>query len=373
MTQSKAERTLRELFSLAGIEVNGDRPWDIRVHDARVCARLLADGSMGLGETYMEGGWDCERVDELVARIQRAGLENKVRASRELAFQVLRNKLTNPQTIRRSLEVGRRHYDVGNDLYAVMLDDEMTYSCAYWRNADTLDAAQQAKLRLICEKIGIEKGMRVLDIGCGWGSFARHAARHFGAEVVGITVSEKQVELARERCRGLPIEIRFQDYREVEERFDRVVSIGMFEHVGPKNYREYMRRTHRCLRDGGMAMLHTIGSNVTKSSTDPWLERYIFPNGKLPSMKEIAAAAEGLFVVEDWHSFGADYDRTLMAWHRNFNLGWESLKGRYDERFRRMWDYYLLCCAGAFRARDIQLWQIVLSKGGVGGGYRSIR
>ena len=373
MSQSKAEKTIRELFSMADVEVGGGRPWDIRVYDAAIYPRLLAEGSMALGESYMDGAWGCERIDEMIARVQRAGLERRVRSSKELALQVLRNKLLNPQTIRRSQEVGRRHYDVGNDLYAIMLDDEMTYSCGYWKDADTLDAAQQAKLKLICEKIGLKPGMRVLDIGCGWGAFARHAAKHFGAEVVGITISKEQAKLAEERCRGLPIEIRFQDYREVVERFDRVVSIGMFEHVGPKNYREYMQVTHRLLADGGMAMLHTIGANVTKNFMDPWVERYIFPKGKLPSIKEIAAAAEGLFVVEDWHSFGVDYDRTLMAWYRNFNVGWETIKDRYDERFRRMWNYYLLCCAGSFRAREIQLWQIVLSKGGVPDGYRSIR
>lgn len=373
MNQTSAERTIRELFSLAGVEVNGARPWDMTIHDVRVYPRLLAEGSLGLGETYMDGGWDCERVDELVCRIVRAGLEDKVRESSRLAFQVLRNRLTNPQTIRRSLEVGRRHYDIGNELYSIMLDDEMTYSCGYWRDADTLDEAQQAKLNLICNKIGLEKGMRVLDIGCGWGSLARHAARHFGVEVVGITISKEQVTLAKERCRGLPIEIRLQDYRNVDERFDRVVSIGMFEHVGPKNYKEYMQKMHECLADGGMAMLHTIVNNTTKPSVDPWIEKYIFPKSKLPSLMEIMTSAEGLFVVEDCHNFGTDYDRTLMAWHRNFNTGWDRLKDRYDDRFRRMWNYYLLSCAGTFRARDIQLWQIVLSKGGLPGGYRSIR
>ena len=373
MTQSRAERTVRDLFRAAGVEVGGTRPWDVRVHDARIYPRLLSEGSLALGESYMDGAWDCERADEFICRIIRAGLEDKVRSSTELKLQVLRNRLTNPQTIRRAREVGRRHYDIGNDLYAIMLDDEMNYSCGYWREAATLDDAQRAKLDLICRKLGLAKGMRVLDIGCGWGAFARHAARHFGAEVVGITISKEQAGLAGERCRGLPVEIRFQDYREVTEIFDRVVSIGMFEHVGPKNYREYMEVTNRRLVDGGMSMLHTIGSNVSKDSMDPWMERYIFPRGKLPSIKEVAAAAEGLFVIEDWHNFGADYDRTLMAWHENFNAGWKAIKARYDERFRRMWNFYLCCCAGSFRARDIQLWQVVLSRGGVPGGYRSMR
>jgi len=373
MSGSSAERAVRELFLSAGIEVDGKRPWDIHVNDVGIYPRLLTEGSLGLGETYMDGGWDCDEVDEFICRILRAGLDRKVRESAKLTLQVLRNRITNPQTVRRAREVGRKHYDVGNDLYATMLDDEMTYTCGYWKDADTIDSAQQAKLRLVCDKLGIEKGMRVLDIGCGWGSFARYAARHRGAEVVGITISKEQVALAKERCKGLPVDIRFQDYREVDERFDRIVSLGMFEHVGPKNYRGYMRMNHGCLNDGGLAMLHTIVDNTTKPTVNPWIEKYIFPRGKLPSLKEIAASVEGLFVVEDCHNFGSDYDKTLMAWYRNLNAGWDSLKGSYDERFRRMWNYYLLSCAGAFRARDIQLWQVVLSKGGISGGYRSIR
>jgi cyclopropane-fatty-acyl-phospholipid synthase len=373
MHATRTEQTVRELLSMADIEVGGGRPWDMEVRDDGVYRRLLTRASLGLGETYVDGGWNCERVDELVSRVLRAGLEKRVRTSARLLLQFLRNKLTNPQTIRDALEVGRKHYDIGNDLYEAMLDQEMTYTCGYWQNAATLDEAQQAKLNLVCEKIGLEPGMRVLDIGCGWGAFARHAARRFGAKVVGITISREQAELARRRCQGLPIEIRFQDYRRVREKFDRIVSLGMFEHVGSKNYRAYMYRTHDCLEDGGIAMLQTIAANTSQAALNPWIEKYIFPRGKLPSLKEIAAATEGLFVIEDCHNFGADYDRTLMAWHRNFNAAWDRLRERYGERFRRMWNFYLLSCAGSFRARDIQLWQIVISKGGVTGGYRSIR
>ncbi len=373
MRRTSAENAVRELLAAADIEVGGSRPWDIEIHDKAVYGRLLGHASIGLGETYMSCGWDSESVDEMVCRLIRSGIEERVRKSPRLMLQVLRNRLTNPQTVRRSLEVGRRHYDIGNDLYAAMLDGEMTYTCGYWKDASTLDDAQQAKLGLVCEKIGLKPGMRVLDIGCGWGAFARHAAGHFGAEVVGITISRRQAEMAAERCSGLPVEIRFQDYRRVREKFDRVVSLGMFEHVGSKNYGEYMRRTHDCLKDGGISMLHTITANAAQAGVDPWIEKYIFPRGQLPSLKEIFAAAEEFFVVEDCHNLSTDYDRTLMAWHRNFNSGWSALKGSYDDSFRRMWNFYLLSCAGTFRAREIQVWQIVLSKGGVPGGYRSIR
>jgi cyclopropane-fatty-acyl-phospholipid synthase len=249
----------------------------------------------------------------------------------------------------------------------------MVYSCAYWKDANNLDDAQEAKLDLICKKLDLHSGSRILDIGCGWGSFARYAAEQYGAEVVGITVSRDQANFARERCAGLPVEIRLQDYRDVEGMFDRIVSVGMFEHVGYKNYRTYMETARRLLKDGGLFLLHTIGRGETRRENDAWIEKYIFPNSMIPSMKQISAAIEKLFVVEDWHNFSADYDATLMAWFRNFDLNWDSLNEQYDVRFYRMWKYYLLSCAAAFRTRHMQVWQIILSKEGVAGGYRSIR
>jgi cyclopropane-fatty-acyl-phospholipid synthase len=265
--------------------------------------------------------------------------------------------------------VGEQHYDLGNLLYQCMLDSRMTYTCAYWSKATDLEQAQTDKLALSCRKLGLQPGQRVLDIGCGWGSFAEFAARHYRVQVVGITISREQAELARQRCRGLPVEIRLQDYRELHEPFERIVSLGMFEHVGCRNYSTYMQVVRRCLADGGLFLLHSIGSNRSLAHADPWIDRHIFPNGGLPSIAQIGKAIEKDFVMEDWHNFGADYDRTLMAWHANFEHHWPQLEGRYDQRFRRMWRYYLLTCAGAFRARDLQLWQIVLSKGGVPGGY----
>lgn len=276
------------------------------------------------------------------------------------------------QSKSRAYEVGKRHYDIGNDLYKAMLDKRMAYSCGYWRTAKTLEQAQEAKLDMACKKLGLKKGMRVLDIGCGWGSFVKYAAEKYGVKCVGITVSKEQVKFARDVCKGLPVEIRLQDYRNLNEKFDRIISIGMFEHVGYKNYRPYMKLVNNCLKPDGLFLLHTIGGNVSTSSTDPWINKYIFPNSMLPSAKQVASAYEKLFVLEDWHSFGDDYGKTLMSWFRNFKKNWWQIKDNYNGRFYRMWEYYLLACAGSFRSRRNQLWQIVFSKKGVKGGYHSI-
>jgi cyclopropane-fatty-acyl-phospholipid synthase len=359
----------------ADIRIDGDRPWDVRVHDERLYQRVLAHGTLGLGEAYMDGWWTCEAPDEMVLRAQRSDIPSRLVSPTSVA-RIAQAKVMNLQSRQRAFEVGERHYDIGNDLYERMLDARMIYSCAYWQGshgvAGTLDDAQVAKLDLIARKLQLEPGMRVLDIGCGWGGAARHMAERYGCEVVGVTVSREQASLARARCRDLPVDIRLVDYRELDEPFERVYSVGMFEHVGVKNHRTYMDVVRRCLRDpDGLTLLHTIGGNRSRGHTDPWVERYIFPNGMLPSIAQIARAAEGRLVVEDWHNFGPDYDRTLVAWKANVDAAWGELADRYDERFKRMWDWYLLSSAGSFRARALQLWQVVLSRDGLAGGYRA--
>jgi cyclopropane-fatty-acyl-phospholipid synthase len=269
--------------------------------------------------------------------------------------------------------VGFKHYDLGNRLFEAMLDSRMNYTCGYWKNAKNLDEAQLHKLELTCQKLLLKPGMRMLDIGCGFGALAKYAAENYGVKVVGVTISKEQRDYAQQNCAGLPVEIRFQDYRDVNEKFDRIASLGMFEHVGHLNYRTYMNVANKCLSDDGIFLLHTIGSKVSSVASDEWISKYIFPNGMLPSIPQIGNAAEGLFVMEDWHNFGADYDKTLMAWYANFNHHWDQLKSYYDERFYRMWKYYLLSCAGLFRARYTQLWQIVFTKQGILGGYQSPR
>lgn len=371
-SDDSVKKAVQEILSARDIRIDGDRPWDLRIKDGRFYRRVLAGGSLAFGESYVDGWWECDRIDEAIARILRDDPQKELGLPWSVIAHALYARLFNPQDARAAFRNGQAHYDIGNDLYRAMLDPRMVYTCAYWKDAKDLASAQEAKLNLVCKKLGLKSGEKILDIGCGWGSFLKFAAERYGVEGVGITVAKEQLKLARENCVGLPVEIRLQDYRDAHGEFDHVVSLGMFEHVGRKNYRAYMRTAARCLKDGGLFLLHTIGTRTSGARFDPWIDRYIFPNATLPSMKEIAAAAEGPFVIEDWHNFGPDYDRTLMAWHENFERRWDRLKG-YDERFRRMWNYYLLACAGSFRSRTNQLWQIVLSKEGVPGGYDSVR
>ncbi|PSQ95511.1 MAG: cyclopropane-fatty-acyl-phospholipid synthase [Bacteroidetes bacterium SW_9_63_38] len=370
---SYAHKVIEELLDHADVRVDGNRPWDPQVHDDRVYQRVFSGGSLALGEAYMDGWWDCEALDQLFYRLMQADLHEAVGRSWQQRWKLLKAFVLNPQSLTRAYEVGEVHYDRGNDLFEQMLDDRMVYSCGYWRDADTLNEAQEAKLDLVCRKLRLAPGMRVLDIGCGWGSFAEYAAEEYGCTVVGVTISEDQAQRATKRCRDLPVEIRLQDYREVEETFDRVVSIGMFEHVGRQNYRTYMEVVRRCLAEDGLSLLHTIGNHEQGPEQEPWLEKYIFPNGYIPSMQQITAAAEDLLVMEDWHNFGPDYDRTLMAWAENFEEAWPTLEDDYSGRFYRMWRYYLYQCAGSFRARRNQLWQVVLSPEGVERRYESVR
>lgn len=372
MSDRSSRSKVAALLAPADIMLDGERSWDITVRDDRLFTRVLAQGSLGVGESYMDGWWDCGRLDEMFYRVLRADIERQVLTWRNTLW-ILKARLINLQKPSRAFRIGRDHYDRGNDLFQRMLDSRMIYSCGYWKDAATLDEAQEAKLDLVCRKLELEPGMRLLDIGCGWGGTARFAAERYGVSAVGITVSEQQVLLARELCDGYDVEIRLQDYRDISEKFDRVVSLGMFEHVGHKNYDRFMRIVRRCLPADGLFLLHTIGSIATLHKTDLWNERYIFPNSMLPSARLIAAAIEGKFVLEDWHSFGPDYDTTLMRWYDNFERSWPKLAGQYDERFYRMWKYFLLSSAGSFRARKNQLWQLVLSPRGVEGKYRAPR
>jgi cyclopropane-fatty-acyl-phospholipid synthase len=368
------KKIAEDILSLAGVKINGNNPWDISVSNDEFYRRAITEGELGVGESYMDGWWDTGNVDEFICQILTARLDDKIKRKLSIMLKLLAARIFNFQSKRRAFIVGEKHYDLGNDLFQIMLDSRMNYSCGYWKNASDLEEAQVHKLELICRKINLRPGMKVLDIGCGWSAFGRYAAEEYGVNVKGITVSKEQVELGKKLCEGLPVEIKLMDYRDLNEKFDRIVSVGMIEHVGYKNYRTFFEIANKCLTDDGMFLLHTIGTNKSEGIIDLWAEKYIFPNGVLPSVAQLGRAIEGLFVMEDWHSFGPDYDKTLMAWYNNFNKNWDKIKANYSERFYRMWKYFLLSSAGSFRSRrHSQLWQIVLSKNGVPGGYRSIR
>jgi len=363
-----------EILSLAGVKINGNNPWDISIFNDDFYRRAITEGELGVGESYMDAWWDGNEIDEFICQILKARLDEKIKRKLSILLKLASVRLFNLQSKRRAFIVGEKHYDLGNDLFQNMLDKRMNYSCAYWRDAQNLDEAQENKLELICRKIYLKPGMRVLDIGCGWSAFGKYAAEKYDAKVTGITVSKEQVDLGRSMCEGLAVDIRLMDYRDINEKYDRIVSVGMIEHVGYKNYNTFFEIANKCLNEDGLFLLHTIGTNTSEAILDLWSEKYIFPNGMLPSVAQLGKAIEKHFVMEDWHSFGPDYDKTLMAWYENFDKNWEKIKNKYSERFYRMWKYFLLSSAGSFRSRrHSQLWQIVLSKNGVQGGYRSIR
>jgi cyclopropane-fatty-acyl-phospholipid synthase len=354
-----------DLLAAADITVDGPRPWDVAIHDERVWSRVLRDGTLGAGEAYVEGWWDSRALDQTIHRLQRIKAVDVLRDNWMIMPHLLKARVLNLQTMRRAFGNAQHHYDIGNDLYQAMLDRRMLYTCALWSTgARTLDEAQEAKLELVCKKIGVSPGMRVLDLGCGWGGFAAYAAERHGATVVGITVSREQVRYAERHYGHLPVDIRLGDYRSASGSFDAVVSIGIMEHVGPKNYRGYMELADRCLAPGGVAFVHTIGGNRARGQIDPWIDKYIFPSSALPSLAQLVTAMEGIFIPEDVHNIGEDYDPTLMAWFERFDAAWPELRARYGEKFYRMWKFYLLASAGSFRARAQQLFQLVMTRRG---------
>jgi cyclopropane-fatty-acyl-phospholipid synthase len=372
--KNKFKKITEEILGLAGMKINGSNPWDIHIHNDEFYRRAITEGELGIGESFMDGWWDAEKIDQFIYKILMAHLDEKIQLKFSILFQLFAARLFNLQSKRRAFIIGKKHYDLGNELFQNMLDKRMNYSCAYWKDADSLDKAQEDKLELICRKIYLKPGMRVLDIGCGWGAFGKYAAEKYNVEVVGITVSKNQIELGRKLCEGLPVEFRLMDYRDLNEKFDKIVSVGMIEHVGYKNYKAFFEVANKCLKDDGLFLLHTIGSIKSVKTHDLWTQKYIFPNGMLPSVVQLGRAIENLFVMEDWHNFGIDYDKTLMEWFNNFFKNWDKIKNNYSERFFRMWKYFLLSAAGSFRTRRRnQVWQIVLSKKGVSGGYQSVR
>jgi cyclopropane-fatty-acyl-phospholipid synthase len=365
---SEAESIIRELFGLADIEIGGTRPGDIQVKDHKFYERTLRGASLGFGESYMDGEWETDALDVTIDKVMRANLKQKIQGSWKLKALTAKALLLNLQSKARSGPSVEAHYDIGNDLYTRMLDDRMVYTCGYWKDAKTLQESQDAKLDLVARKVGLKPGMRVLDMGCGWGGMASWAAEKYGCSVLGVSLSKDQVALGNEMWgpngKKLDVELKLMDYRDVRGQFDRVISIGMMEHVGPKNHRHMLQAMHERLKDDGVALIHTIANNRSLRHGTAWVEKYIFPNAVAPSLAQMGKAMEGLFVPEDLHNIGPDYDPTLMAWWDNFDRTYSEISHRYDRKFYLMWKFYLLAAAGASRSRDGQLYQVVMTKTG---------
>lgn len=372
---TKREALYREkiggLLAIADIQIDGTRPWDLQVNNDALFARTISDGSLGLGESYMDGWWECGQLDEFFSRLLSAELSKQVTTWADRWFFVS-NFLLNKQIGHNLSKAGAEHYNRGNDLYQRMLDKRMIYTCGYWQDAENLDQAQEHKLELVAKKLKLEPGMRVLDIGCGWGGSAAYLADRHGVDVVGISISQQQIEHARAQHTSEQVEFRLQDFRLIDEKFDRIYSLGMFEHVGFKNYADYFAMVERSLDDKGLFLLHTIGHRKTSRKVDPWINRYVFPNSILPSAELICHHSAGRLNLEDWHNFGLDYHRTLLAWSDNCQAAWQDLPA-YDEKFQRLWHYFLMCSAGAFKAQRNHLWQIVFSKGQLSSPYCAVR
>ena len=367
----KLELKVKQLLKRADIQIDGSRDHDIQIHNQDFYKRVIGGGTLGLGEAYMDRWWSCNRLDLFFARVLEEELVNSITTLRDKAFFAMAH-LQNRQTHQRARRVAVQHYDIGNDLYRAMLDKNMIYSCGFWRDANGLDEAQKHKLELVCRKLKLQPGMRVLDIGCGWGGAARYMADNYDVHVTGISNSREQIELAKTHSDGSSVSYELCDYRDHYDSYDRIYSLGMFEHVGFKNYKNFFNQIYLCLKDQGLFLLHTIGHRQTLNKVDPWISQYIFPNSILPSAELIAKHSSPLLNLEDWHNFGKDYYLTLMAWNDKIENNWSALPD-YDERFRRMWHYYLMACAGTFKASRNHLWQIVFSKGILPDPYQAIR
>ncbi len=362
---SRYERRAQELFALAGIKINGDQPCDIQVRNNAAFVRLFGYGSLGWGEAYVDGYWDCEQLDDFVCRCLIANLTGHFRPSDFLLF--LRARLLNRSFPTLAVP---KHYESGIELFEKMLDQRLIYSSGYWKNATTLNEAQEHKLDLVAEKLGLKAGMKVLDIGCGWGGAIRYFAERYKVSGLAVTTSKNQYDVACQTCKDLPIEIRLHDYREVSEQFDCSYSIEMLGHLKPKHYKHYFQFVNRTLREGGSHLVQVAGSSMRAVRSDPWVQRYIFPGGYVPAPSQLIAAAQASLNLEDWQILTKDHDQTFMAWHENLSAAWKDFEEEVDERTVRMWRYYLLSFAGVFRSNASQLWQIVFSKSAVNPTYK---
>jgi cyclopropane-fatty-acyl-phospholipid synthase len=370
-----AKKIVTNLFSRAGITIGGNKHWDIRVNNDRFYPSTLR-GSLGFGESYMKGDWEVESIDALFRRIIRMDIPRSSLVTLNRLYLDIKSRLTNLQTRIGSLAIAETHYDLDHRLYELFLGPYNQYTCCFFNQAQSLEEAEVEKLELICNKLDLHEGDRVLDIGCGWGGFAKYAAETRGCRVTGVSISKEQIAYARQYTQGLPVEIIDCDYRDLPGRlssgyFDKAVIIGMIEHVGHKNYRKLVNIVHQLLKDDGMFLLHTIGNCEQTTVVDPWIEKYIFRNSMAPAMSQLGNAFEGLFAVQAWENYGHYYAPTLAAWQERFEANWPQIAAieterRFDEKFRRMFNYYLLSCKAGFETEQLNLWHIVMTKQGQG-------
>ncbi|OYV35459.1 MAG: SAM-dependent methyltransferase [Rhodospirillales bacterium 20-64-7] len=345
----------------------------MRIRNERTVRRLVLNPSLGMGEAYMdgdvsvEGGSIYEMLDTILQNVQRNPTGHPVMNLRDVVDSAGR-RLSQFNPVSRSAKNVAHHYDLNGRLYSLFLDRDRQYSCGYFPTGnETLEEAQAAKKRHIAAKLCLDRpGLRVLDIGCGWGGLALTLARDFGAEVTGITLSREQLTEARARAEaeGLSDRVRFEflDYRAVTQTYDRIVSVGMFEHVGVGYYRTFFDTVARCLDADGIALIHAIGRSDGPGSTNPWLRKYIFPGGYSPALSEVLPAVErsGLMAA-DIEILRMHYAETLRHWRRRFAANRDAIAALYDERFCRMFEFYLAASEITFRYRGHMVWQLQLA------------
>jgi cyclopropane-fatty-acyl-phospholipid synthase len=351
--------------------VGGGAESAVVLHDPTLPRRIVLSPDMGVGEGYMDGTLTIEGDDVygfLSLAIKNIAAQGQPWFRRPLeALRLLKRRLDQFNPVSRARANVAHHYDLSGELYDLFLDEDRNYSCAYFARPDmTLEEAQAAKKHHIARKLLIEPGMRVLDIGCGWGGMGLTLARDFGARVTGVTLSREQHEMANARAEkeGLADKVRFElmDYRDVKGRFDRIVSIGMFEHVGVPHYDAYFSTVKRLLADDGIALIHTIGRSEPPGTTSPWILKYIFPGGYCPAMSEAVAAVERQgFVTTDVEVWRLHYAETLREWSRRFEASIDRARALYDERFCRMWRYYLIASELTFRLNDQVVFQFQMT------------
>lgn len=357
----KAEQFTKKVMSRAGISLNGNLPWDIQVHDDRFFDCVYQSASEGLGNSYVQGYWDSDDPSETLGRFIAVGARRSVKGA------VAHNMLITREEQIRSLEVVDSHYEAKNGLYTNMLDPYMQYSCALWHDeTQSLAEAQINKMLLIGQKLDLQPGDHVLDIGCGWGGLPKFLAENFGCRVTGINLAQHHIDFAQQNMSHKNVKVIKLDYRDIQDKYDKIYCIGVSEHFGLHNYKQFMHIVHNHMKPNGIFLLHTIGENVTRPQADPWITKNIFPNGYIPSLSLVSQCAEGIFVTEDVHNFNTSYDKTLLAWDKNFQEQWNSIRSLHPEldsrEFYRMWRYYLNFCAGGFRKRCTQLYQFVFTR-----------